>query len=69
MNPGKIFLHGQFFQNPDIRTELMDYIKRQLIFVDSTYEDNVEILPYKMTDGAVGACAMAIQKFFINSPQ
>lgn len=69
MNPGKIFLHGQFFQNQDIRTELMDYIKRQLIFVDSTYEDNVEILPYRITDGAVGAAAMAIQKFFINSPQ
>lgn len=66
MNPGKIFLHGQFFQNQDIRTELMDYIKRQLIFVDSTYEDNVEILPYQITDGAVGAGAMAIQKFFIN---
>lgn len=69
MNPGKIFLHGQFFQNPDIRTELMDYIKRQLIFVDSTYEDNVEILPYRITDGAVGAGAMAIQKFFINRPR
>lgn len=69
MNPGKIFLHGQFFQNPDVRTELMDYIKRQLIFVDSAYKDNVEILPYRITDGAVGASAMAIQKFFINAPQ
>lgn len=47
----------------------MDYIKRQLIFVDSTYEDNVEILPYRITDGAIGAGAMAIQKFFINRPQ
>lgn len=69
MNPGKIYLHGQFFQNQDIRTELMDYIERQLIFIDSTYEDNVEILPYRMTDGAAGAAAMAIQKFFINGPR
>lgn len=64
-NPGKIFLHGQFFDNQDIQNELMDYIERQLIFVDRTYAGNVEILPYAVTDGAVGASALAILKFFI----
>lgn len=64
-NPGKIFLHGQLFNNQDIQNELMDYIKRQLIFVDSTYAGNVEILPYAVTDGAVGASALAILRFFI----
>lgn len=67
MNPGKIFLHSQLFNNPDISQELMDYIERQLIFVDSTYAGNVEILPYSPTDGAVGASALAISRFFLNS--
>ena len=64
-NPGKIFLHGQLFDNQDIQNELMDYIERQLIFVDRTYAGNVEILPYGAADGAVGASALAILRFFI----
>ena len=64
-NPGKIFLHGQLFDNQDIQNELMDYIERQLIFVDRTYAGNVEILPYAAVDGAVGASALAILRFFI----
>lgn len=64
-NPGKIFLHGQLFDNQDIQNELMDYIERQLIFVDRTYAGNVEILPYAAADGAVGASALAILRFFI----
>lgn len=68
-NPGKIFLHGQIFENRDICKELMDCIERQLIFVDSTYGGNVEILPYSISDGAVGASALAIHCFFIRSFQ
>lgn len=64
-NPGKIFLHGQLFNNQDIQHELMDYIERQLIFVDRTYAGNVDILPYAATDGAAGASALAILRFFI----
>ena len=69
MNPGKIFLHGQLFDNEDIRKELMDYIERQLLFVDSTYADNIEILPYHLTDGAAGASALAVSRFFIKGEQ
>ena len=67
MNPGKIFLHGQIFDNEDVRTELMDYIERQLLFVDSSYGNYIEILPYAQTDGAKGASALAISHFFISS--
>lgn len=64
-DPGKLFLHGQLFNYPDIRKELMDFIQRQLVFVNQTYAGNVEILPCSPTDGAVGASALAIRQFFI----
>lgn len=67
MNPGKIFLHGQIFENEDIRTELMDYIERQLLFVDNSYTDYIDILPYFPSDGAKGASALAISRFFIRA--
>lgn len=65
MNPGKIFLHGQLFENEDIRRELMNIIKRQLLFVDSKYVNNVEILPYDQLDGAIGASALSVLHHFI----
>ena len=65
MNPGKIFLHGQLFQNEDIRRELMNIIERQLLFVDSKYVNNAEILPYRQTDGAIGASALSVFHNFI----
>lgn len=65
MNPGKIFLHGQIFENEDIRRELMNITKRQLLFVDSKYVNNVEILPYDQLDGAIGASALAVFHHFI----
>lgn len=67
MNPGKIFLHGQIFQNEDIRRELMNIIERQLLFVDSKYVNNAEILPYRQTDGAIGASALSVFHNFIRS--
>lgn len=65
MNPGKIFLHGQLFDNEEIRMELMDYIGRQLLFVDSSYMDHIEILPYALSDGAIGGSALAVARLFL----
>lgn len=65
MNPGKIFLHGQLFESEEICSELMDYIERQLLFIDHAYTSNIRILPYRLEDGAVGASALAIKKLFI----
>ncbi len=65
MNPGKFFLHGQFLDDETIRNELLDYIDRQLLFIGRTYTSNIEILPYRPEDGAVGASALAVRKFFI----
>lgn len=64
-SPEKIFLHGQLFNNNAIRTELMDFIKRQLLFVDSTDTDSFEILPYSSSDGSIGASALSILHFLI----
>lgn len=66
LNPGKIYLHGEMFCNQDIRNELMDFIERQLLFVDTSPGNNIEILPYSVTDGAIGASAYAIKQLFIN---
>ena len=64
-SPEKIFLHGQIFNNKEIREELIDFIMRQLLFVDSNYADSFEILPYSLTDGALGASALSILHFLI----
>ncbi len=64
-SPEKIFLHGQLFNNKAIRSELMDFIMRQLLFVDSTSTDSFEILPYSLADGALGASALSILHFLI----
>ncbi len=65
MNPGKIFLHGQLLSHDGIRAELMDHINRQLTFIGDPYTNSVEILPYSITDGARGACALAAWRFFL----
>ncbi len=65
MNPGRIFLHGQLLSYENIRTELMDHINRQLAFIDKPYTNSVEILPYSITNGARGACALAAWRFFL----
>lgn len=66
MNPGKFFLHGQYLDDPMIRGELLDYIDRQLLFIGRSYTSNIEILPYHPEDGAIGASALAVRKFFIS---
>lgn len=65
LNPEKIFLHGQMFNNPDVCTELKDNIQRQLLFVRNGQVNSVEILPCLPEDGAIGAAALAIKRFFI----
>ncbi len=64
-SPEKIFLHGQLFNNQAIRNELIDFIIRQLLFVDSTSTDSFEILPYSLSDGSIGASALSILHFLI----
>lgn len=61
----KIYLHGVLFNDTSIQTELMDFITKQLLFVDNIYHSNTEILPWNITDGAVGACALAVFEFYI----
>jgi predicted NBD/HSP70 family sugar kinase len=64
-SPEKIFLHGQLFNNKAICNELMDFIMRQLLFVDSTSTDSFEILPYSLSDGSIGASALSLLHFLI----
>ncbi len=64
-SPEKIFLHGQLFNNKAICNELIDFIMRQLLFVDSTSTDSFEILPYSLSDGSIGASALSILHFLI----
>lgn len=65
MNPKRIFLHGEMFQDENIALELMDHINQQLVFVGDPYVESIEILPYSITDGARGAGALAISSFLI----
>ncbi|SCP97520.1 Sugar kinase of the NBD/HSP70 family, may contain an N-terminal HTH domain [Anaerobium acetethylicum] len=65
-SPEKILLHGQLFNNKEIRRELMDLIQRQLLFVDSSYNNIFEILPCSTIDGAIGANALSVMHFFIH---
>lgn len=67
INPEKIYLHSSLFSNPEICEELMDYIKRQLLFVDDPSDKTVQILPYNPYGGASGAAAYAIKHFYIST--
>lgn len=62
----KIYLHGILFNNDLFKKELLDFINQQLLFVDTEYNCNIEILHLNTTDGAVGASALSILNFFIN---
>lgn len=62
----KIYLHGVLFDNELFKKELLDFINQQLLFVDTEYNCNIEILQINTTDGAVGASALSIFNFFIN---
>ena len=65
MNPDKIFLHSKMFDNPDIKEEIMSLIRDQLLFIESIYVNNIEILPFSDMDGAVGAAALSLLENFI----
>lgn len=65
MNPTKIFLHGQLFEDCDIYRQLMDYINCDLTFMEQNYAENIEILSYNPVRGALGASAIAIKTYFI----
>lgn len=65
LNPDKIFLHSELFNNEEIKSELLSLINEQLLFVDSEYSHNIKLLPYSPFDGAVGAAAYSISEHFI----
>lgn len=60
-----LLLQRQLFESEEICSELMDYIERQLLFIDHAYTSNIRILPYRLEDGVIGASALAIKKLFI----
>lgn len=62
----KIYLHGVLFDNDLFKKEILDFINQQLLFVDTEYNCNIEILKLSSTDGAVGASALSIFNFFVN---
>lgn len=65
LNPDKIFLHSELFNNEEIKSELLSLINEQLLFVDSEYSHNIILLPYSPFDGAVGAAAYSMNEHFI----
>lgn len=67
MNPEKIYLHGQIFNNTDICTEFLNCIQYPIPFSGEPFVNCIEIIPRKISDGARGACALAIERFFIRA--
>ncbi|WP_291651481.1 ROK family protein [Clostridium sp.] len=66
MNPTKIFLHGQLFEDDTIFKQFQIYIERDLNFIGDNYFSNIELVHYKPIDGAIGASARVIDAYFIN---
>lgn len=66
MNPTKIFLHGQLFEDKMIFKQFNEYIKRDLNFIGDNYFSNIEQVSYRPINGAVGASARVIHAYFIN---
>lgn len=68
MNPEKLFLHGNLFNNEDIQQDLMDMIRRQFDFTRNNYRlGTVEFLTCDPVDGALGGAALAILKCVIHA--
>lgn len=67
VNPEKIYLHGQLFNNADICTEFLNYIQYPMPFSGEPFVSCIEIIPRKISDGARGACALAIERLFIRA--
>lgn len=66
MSPNKIFLHGRLFDDDLIFKQFPKYIEKDLNFIGDNYFFNIELVPYKPINGALGASAMAIDAYFIN---
>lgn len=61
----KTFLHGLLFSNSYVKDELMTFVRGQLVFVNAPYDETHETTAYDITDGAMGACALAVFEFII----
>lgn len=66
INPTKIFLHGRLFEDKMIFKQFKEYIERDLNFIGDNYFSNIEQVPYRTINGAVGASARVIDAYFIN---
>lgn len=66
LNPSKIFLHGQLFDDKAILNRFRTYIEDNLKYMGQNYFSHIEVVPCNPMDGALGAAAKAIQTFFIN---
>ena len=68
MNPEKLFLHGRLFNNPDIRSDLMEMVRKEFDFTGNNYRlGSVDSLPCQAEDGAKGASAFAIWKCVLHA--
>lgn len=66
INPTKIFLHGRLFEDKMIFRQFKEYIERDSNFIGDSYFSNIERVPYRTINGAVGASARVIDAYFIN---
>ena len=66
INPTKIFLHGRLFEDKVIFRQFKEYIERDSNFIGDSYFSNIELVPYRIINGAVGASARVINAYFIN---
>lgn len=66
INPTKIFLHGRLFEDKMIFRQFKEYIERDSNFIGDSYFSNIERVPYRTINGAVGASSRVIDAYFIN---
>lgn len=66
INSTKIFLHGRLFEDKMIFRQFKEYIERDSNFIGDSYFSNIERVPYRTINGAVGASARVIDAYFIN---
>lgn len=66
INTTKIFLHGRLFEDKMIFRQFKEYIERDSNFIGDSYFSNIERVPYRTINGAVGASARVIDAYFIN---
>ncbi len=68
MNPQKLFIHGNLFNNIDLQKDFLEMVHKQFDFTKNNYRlGTVEILPCGEMDGALGGASLAILKCVIHA--